>query len=182
VVRRIAVAARNTILAVLMVLSVAYAGLQATGDLRAVMVRTGSMAVPDGIPVGSLVLGWQTTSPAVGDVIIGVRDDGVTVTHRVIEVLPGGAYRMRGDANSAADAGAYRVVRGAHRAELVIPHVGRVIGAIITNPPALVLMGAVPGGLAGTWVTLMVQSIRQRRAGQVVLATDIPDGHGRHRA
>ena len=160
----------NALLVLVAVAAVAYAGLQASGQLTAVMVRTGSMEPT--APVGSLVLGWVTETPQVGDVVTAHRADGQRVTHRVVEALPGGEFRMRGDANQADDAGTYSIDDGAHRVFLVVPHVGRVVGAVTGTALGNIGLGAVSGCLLSLALVGGVARVRR---------PVVPDGTGRHR-
>ena len=128
------------------------------------------------MPVGSLVLGWVTEDPQVGDIVTAQRADGQRVTHRVVEVLPGGQFRMRGDANEADDAGVYEVGDGVHRVWYTIPFAGQVIGTVTGTPLGLIGLGAVGGCLLALGFVGGLSRIRRRPAAVVA------DGTGRHRA
>lgn len=109
---------------------VAGAVLFAKGMLYPAMVVTGSMDAPGGVPVGSLALGWRTDHVAVGDVVTGTSSLGTRVTHRVIQVLEDGTYRMRGDANEAADAKPYAIDDPTYRVVAVIPYAGFAVAGV----------------------------------------------------
>lgn len=114
--------------------------LYLTDHLRVATVISGSME--PGIPTGSLVLGWAA-EPEVDDVVMGTRGDGAFVTHRVIELLPDGTFRMQGDANASPDAQAYDGDSWTVFAHL--PYVGKAIRWVIEEPLALIGVGALAG-------------------------------------
>lgn len=111
---------------------------------------SGSMS-PD-IPAGSL--GVAKTVPAsaveVGDVVSVDSAEGARVTHRVLEIAPGGGddaavLTLKGDANEAADADPY-VVTEVDRVMFSVPVVGRVL-SWLASPIALFVGGVVAAGV-----------------------------------
>jgi signal peptidase I len=89
-------------------IAVAVAVVPAVAGATPLTVLTGSM-VPT-LPVGSTVIVRPRPVSEIhaGDIITFTdREEGTTatrvVTHRVVEVLPGPAFRTKGDANNAAD-------------------------------------------------------------------------------
>lgn len=127
-------------LALLGVGAVVGTALHLTGHLRAATVISGSME--PGIPTGSLVLGW-TAQPELDDVVMGTREDGVFVTHRVIDLLPDGEFRMQGDANASPDVQVYSGNSWTVFAR--VPYVGEAFQWVLDEPLALVGAGALAG-------------------------------------
>lgn len=114
--------------------------LYLTDHLRVATVISGSME--PGIPTGSLVLGWAS-EPKVDAVVMGTRGDGSFVTHRVIELLPDGSFRMQGDANASPDAQAYD--GDSWTVFLHLPYVGKAVRWAVEEPLALVGVGTLAG-------------------------------------
>ncbi|MGY4721625.1 signal peptidase I [Naumannella huperziae] len=103
-------------------------------------IRTGDLAFAETVPASEL---------SVGDVVSVQTAEGVRVTHRVIETAPSGpageiALRLRGDANAAPDAEAYRVTE-AERVIVSVPAAGYLLNAA-RQPLALLLGGALAAG------------------------------------
>jgi signal peptidase len=102
---------------------------------------------------------------AVGDVITFLGRDPMSsstrvVTHRVVEVLPGPAFRTRGDANDDPDAGVVAVadVRGVMWYR--VPWVGGLAQELMTPAGAVVAAGAVVLVLG----TALLVGVRRRRS------------------
>ena len=98
------------------------AGLWLSG-CRWFVVETPSMA--QAAPVGSLVVTAPDSTVAVGEVV-AFRPPGLdrVYTHRVVQVLPDGAVRTRGDLNGAEDAWTTPAGRIVGRAIALVPGVG----------------------------------------------------------
>lgn len=111
--------------------------------------RSGSMAPT----IGTGALALARTVPAeqleVGDIVSLEDPTGVRLTHRVVDVDPGGnntaVLRLKGDANTAPDPQPY-VVAHADRVFFHIDGLGYVV-AWLSNPVAVFLGGMVAGGL-----------------------------------
>lgn len=157
-----------TILAVTAAVLVVTGGtMVATERAVIMMVRTGSMDAPGGIPAGSLVVGWTTDAPAVGQVVVATRSDGERVMHRVV-ALAGGTFTMRGDANDQPDDASYATAAGTWRVVATATGVAPVLDPLRKNPIVQLATGAALGAAVMTILTA-----RSRR---------VPDGTGRHRA
>jgi signal peptidase len=111
-----------------------------TGAYRTVTVLSGSMG--PGMPVGAVAF-LVPVNPAavkVGDVITFQAPiaDHPVVTHRVVEILEGGAHpvlRTKGDANASADPWTARIESApAWRRAAVVPHAGTMIRALRSAP------------------------------------------------
>jgi signal peptidase len=128
-----------------------------TYQYRLLTVQSGSMTPT--LPVGAVIA--VTPLPlqdvAVGDIITFhmPMQEGVLVTHRVIQIVKPGAHPVvmtKGDANAIPDPWQLRLVKGpAWRVRLVVPHLG--YGLLWWRSP-LVRTGAlfiVPLFLAAIW-------------------------------
>lgn len=138
--------------------------LHLTGHVRAATVVSGSME--PGIPTGSLVVGWSQ-EPSEGDVVMGAREDGTFVTHRVIEVLNDGGFRMQGDANESPDAQAYAGDSWTVKAR--VPHLGSAFRWVVDEPLALIGLGLVAGVVLGGVIRPSTPTSSERR-GEVASA------------
>jgi hypothetical protein len=147
--RRLVATTVNVLCAVLLLVLAAFVMLQAAGLLTAAAIVSGSMDVKGGIPIGSTVLGLRAGAVDVGDVVTAHLPDGRQVTHRVVEVLPDGAFRLKGDANQAPDADTYLVTDGAAVVFAVIPGYGRLAETVRTNPLAMLGVALACGVLIG---------------------------------
>lgn len=101
------------LLAIVGVATIAAAAAPLVG-VRAVLLQTGSMA--PGYPAGSVLLvrDAPATDAQVGDIVTVLRNDGTSVTHRVVETeaISGGAELvLRGDANETNDPRPYTAAR-----------------------------------------------------------------------
>jgi signal peptidase len=126
-----------------------------TGAYRTVTVLSGSMG--PGMPVGAVAV-LVPVNPAavkVGDVITFQAPiaDHPVVTHRVVEILEGGAhpvFRTKGDANLSADPWSARIESSpAWRRVAVVPYAGRVIRALRSAPVHHATVQVVPVLLLG---------------------------------
>jgi signal peptidase I len=146
-------------------LAVALAGLPAAVGGSALTVLSPSM-VPTFAPGDVVVVRPRPVAAiAVGDVITFLARDprtgsGRVVTHRVVGVEPGPAFRTRGDANEDPDPGlvAAADVRGVHW--YTVPWVGGLAERLLT--PAGAVIGA--GVLALLLGGLLLAGARGRRA------------------
>lgn len=116
--------------------------------VKTLVFRSGSMS--PAITTGSLAFAKNVPAERleVGDVASVVDDDGVRVTHRVVEISPskdGVSLVMKGDANGAVDAEPY-LVESADRVFFDVPGVGYVIGAAM-SPAGLFVLGLGAAGL-----------------------------------
>ena len=135
--------ATDVLLAAL-VLSVLVVGLLAllapVAGGRLLAIRSGSMAPSMGVGSLALVLPAEPTSLATGDVVSVTLTGGTVLTHRidtVVEQDDGRMFRLKGDANPAADP------------VLVVP--GQLIGEVVLTVPLLgylLAMMSVPIGVA----------------------------------
>lgn len=121
------------------------------------VVQTPSMATT--APVGTVVVVAPTRQPQVGEVI-AFRPPGLdrVYTHRVVEVLPDGAVRTRGDLNGADDAWTTPVDRIVGRAVLLVPGIGFITRAV----PLLIL-----GGVLVWQITASFRTPERRAAGRI---------------
>lgn len=147
--KRLVTTTVNLMCAVVLLVLAAFVLLQSTGQLTVAAIVSGSMDVKGGIPIGSTVLGLRAGAVAVGDVVTAHLADGRQVTHRVVEVLPDGAFRLKGDANQAQDADIYLVADGAAVVFAVVPGYGRVAETVRTNPLAMLGVALACGTLIG---------------------------------
>jgi signal peptidase len=122
-----------------------------TGAYRTVTVLSGSMG--PGMPVGAVAF-LVPVNPAaveVGDVITFQAPiaDHPVVTHRVVEILEGGAHpvvRTKGDANVSADPWTARIENSpAWRRVAVIPYAGTMIRALRSDAVHHATVHVVPG-------------------------------------
>lgn len=116
--------------------------------VKTLVFRSGSMS--PAITTGSLAFAKNVPAERleVGDVASVVNEDGVRVTHRVVEISPsedGVSLVLKGDANGAVDAGPY-LVESADRVLFDVPGVGYVIGAAM-SPAGLFVLGLGAAGL-----------------------------------
>lgn len=137
-----------TPLGALAVALVAAGGLGLLAGFRPVVITTGSMA--PAIPAGSLVVVKDRPPMAVapGDVIVMDREDSLTITHRVVDVLSeagGRAAVTRGDANDTDDPLPYSLDRPTPVVVQVVPGAGRVV-SLARHPVAWVLLALVALG------------------------------------
>lgn len=112
--------------------------------IRPVFLRSGSMGPT--MPTGTLAFAEEVPAAEirVGDVVCVRTSTGVRVTHRVVsleEVGDGVVLRLKGDANTAPDAEAYRVST-AYRVIGHVPFLGRLVAAV-SQPWGLVVLGGV---------------------------------------
>jgi signal peptidase I len=134
-------------LAVLGVLCMLGAAMGALFGVTPLVVRSGSMA--PGIPVGALALSRAVPAERVqpGEVVSVVGDDGVRVTHRVVELQhrAGSLYELtlRGDANAGPDP-TPAVAATVDRVFLTVPGAGRLLEHL-GAPPANFAAGALTG-------------------------------------
>lgn len=117
--------------------------------IKSFTVLTGSMSPL--IPQGSIVYSMKKSSYNKGD-IITYEQNGVTVTHRVIEKLSENGktlFKTRGDANNAADSQPVPAENVVGKVELFVPEVGKLTMFLKTLPgfmlfiivPALIFIG-----------------------------------------
>ncbi len=120
---------------------------------RPVVIQTGSMG--DTAPPGSLVVAAPRSGDAieVGDIVVMRRPGATPVTHRVIEIEPGGTGRFavtQGDANEAPDAAPYPL--GAQDelvARWIVPGLGGRLETLFQPGVSLVVLA-----VAVVWVTV----------------------------
>jgi signal peptidase I len=110
--------------------------------LRPLVVQSGSMSPT--IKTGALAIsrGEDAASLEKGQVVSVPTGTGSRVTHRIVEVTHEGdvaVLRLRGDANEATDAPAYRVTH-ADRVLFDVPYVGYAVGWL-SGPVGLFLLG-----------------------------------------
>jgi signal peptidase I len=84
-------------------------------------VRTGDVVVFSDDAKGVHERGQRL---ATGSIVVIDDSDGRTVTHRIVEALPDGSYRTRGDANPVADSTPVAPEDVAGRVHIVVPFVG----------------------------------------------------------
>lgn len=144
--RRILRWAAGTALVLVVLLAVAVAVIPAIGGATPLTVLSGSME--PALPVGSTVVVRPRPAAeiAVGDVITYTdrtteSDETRIVTHRVIGVEPGPAFRTMGDANDAPDPGLVQAadVRGVQW--YAVPYVGLLRERLLTPPGVFFAFG-----------------------------------------
>lgn len=126
------------IMLVAAVLVLAFTGLAYAKVITPLVVVSGSMEPV--IPTGSLVVakGGPAESALVGDIASLPREDGVLVTHRVIENVPSKTdpglreIRMKGDANNDADQNPY-IASEVLKPVVTIPYAGYVTSFMNNN-------------------------------------------------
>ncbi|GAB3567320.1 hypothetical protein GCM10027344_29800 [Spelaeicoccus albus] len=159
-----------TVAAVIGVLCVLMAGAALVFGIKPLVFESGSM----GPRIDTGALGVAISTPAhdlhVGDVV-SVRDAaGDRVTHRIVGMTRGGngqaVLTLRGDANTASDAEAYRVVE-ADRLLFSVNNLGYVVAAL--QSPAAIFLG---GLLVG--VLLMVAFRRSDSGGRTARTSGSP--------
>lgn len=119
------------------------------GGFQSFVVLTGSMSPL--IPQGSVVYTFKQDGYKKGD-IITFEQNGVTVTHRIVEKITENnttLYETRGDANNATDSEPVPSKDVVGKVELFVPVVGKLIMFLKTLPgfftliilPALIFVG-----------------------------------------
>jgi signal peptidase I len=158
VVRRAATVASRTTVVVAVGFLVLVAVGPRTGRYQVLPVLSDSMA--PGMPAGALAVSVPVPAGEVhvGDVVtlrapVGAHE---VVTHRVIEVVEGGAHpvvRTRGDANEAADPWLARLDDDrAWRVSAVVPKAGLAVLALRQAAPRLAFTVIAPILLAVLWL------------------------------
>jgi signal peptidase len=102
----------------------------------------GSLVLDEVVPVAELKVGDVITyrPPA------GSGPDGL-VTHRIVEIAPGGVFRTKGDANPSADPWTFTLVKGEQaRVKAGIPYAGFVVAALGRRDLRMLVVG-VPAAL-----------------------------------
>jgi signal peptidase len=103
------------------------------GGIRSFAVLTGSMEPK--LPVGSIVYTQKRTWYPIGSVITFTHD-GVTVTHRIVDIINKDNvlfYTTRGDANNTNDSHMIQQSEVLGKEIISLPYVGRII-AFIKSP------------------------------------------------
>lgn len=108
--------------------------------IQSFVVLTGSMS--PALPPGSVVFTQTRPSYNVGDVI-SFASEGVTITHRVVEITPDG-YVTRGDANNTTDPDTVATSAIVGVSVFSLPHVGNFV-LFLRTTPGFVLFVIVPG-------------------------------------
>jgi len=133
--RQLAEALSNIVLALLVLTAIILILLPTIFASSLAMVYSGSMA-PE-MPVGALAV-METVDPAeigVGDIVAfnPPRDPGVTVSHRVIEVVeePALSFRTKGDANEDPDFNNVPAASVVSRVIFNVPHVGYALAYVV---------------------------------------------------
>ncbi len=138
--------AAGTALVLVVVLALAVAVVPALGGATPLTVLSGSME--PALPVGSTVIVQPRPAAeiAVGDVITYTdrtteSDETRIVTHRVVGIEPGPAFRTMGDANDAPDPGLVQAadVRGVQWYS--VPYVGLLRERLFTSPGVFFVFG-----------------------------------------
>lgn len=116
---------------------------------NAFVIRGGSMA--PAIPLGSLVLATAVPAEELrpGDAVTIRAENGVLVTHRVVDVVDhqGAPHlRLRGDANPTPDPALVPPTAVVGRVEAVVPIAGYVV-AMMSSPAGLVSLGSLLAAL-----------------------------------
>ncbi|OYD66699.1 signal peptidase [Rhodococcus sp. OK302] len=137
--------------------------------IKPLVFRSGSME-PE-ISTGALALAKTVpaTELAVGDVISVDNDQGVRITHRVVELEPAGANTvlatLKGDANNVADQMPYTITE-ADRVFFSVGGLGYVV-AWLSSPLAIFL----GGGLVGAVLVIAFGRTKDRRLENARAAT-----------
>lgn len=119
------------------------------GGVKSFVVLTGSMSPL--IPAGSVVYSHSQNNYGNGD-IITFEQNGVTVTHRVVEKISKDNktfYKTRGDANNITDSEPVAAENVVGKVELFVPAIGKLIMFLKTLPgfftliilPTLIFVG-----------------------------------------
>lgn len=119
--------------ALLVILAVLLGGPRLLG-FQVFTVLSGSMEPK--YPVGSLIYVCRAEPAELGsgDVITFWLDGDTAATHRIVEVLPDGSFRTKGDANDTADASPVEPASIIGSPTLTIPCLGY-LAAYIQSPP-----------------------------------------------
>jgi len=164
-VRRLATWLAGVALLAIVAAALAVAVIPAIAGATPLTVLTGSMEPT--LPVGSTVVvrPQSPTTIRVGDIITFTdREPGTgatrTVTHRVVEVLPGPTFRTQGDANNGPDVRTVAAadVHGVYWYD--VPLVGLLKDRLISPFGALLALGVV---LLGVAMHLLVPQCRPAR-------------------
>ena len=113
--------------------------------IKPLVFRSGSME--PAISTGALALAKTVpaTELAVGDVISVDNDQGVRITHRVVELESAGAdtvlATLKGDANNVDD-GAVELAQVKGKVIAHIPHVGKIVRLLKTPAATVILIAA----------------------------------------
>lgn len=110
------------------------------GGVKSFIVLTGSMSPL--IPTGSVVYSHAQSSYGKGD-IITFEQNGVTVTHRIIETLSENGktvYQTRGDANNISDSEPVPAENIVGKVELFVPEIGKLVMFLKTLPGFAILI------------------------------------------
>lgn len=129
----------GTLILVLVILSALPLALPRLLGMSAYSVVSGSME--PALPVGSLVLVEPVEFAAVrqGDVI-AFSDGGVTVTHRVVQILPEkNQFITKGDANDTPDISPVAYVNTLGRVKAHVPYLGQ-LGLLYAAPSGKLTM------------------------------------------
>lgn len=136
----LAFSAASLVVALLMIVSLA----PMFTDLTRVVLTSGSMA-PSIMP-GDVVLSAPVAAPVEPGTVLVFEDphrSGGLVTHRVVEALPEGSYRTKGDANTDADSALVTQDMVVGRGTLLVPVVGMPAAWMQQGHPWLALVALV---------------------------------------
>lgn len=111
--------------------------------IRSMVVLSGSMT--PNIPVGSVVYVQKAHTYTIGDVISFSNPAGITVTHRIVEIVDndGIFYRTKGDANRVADQELVPYTSVIGKNVFSLPYLGYAINFLKT-PKGFILTIVVP--------------------------------------
>lgn len=141
----------GVVLGVTFVLVMASPFLPFSGAVQSFTVRSGSME--PAIPTGSLIFVRPTEVYTLGDIVTIETDDGKTVTHRIIEMVPsdmGIVFRTKGDNNEDPDPAEVMPVDIIGKTYFTIPYIGYLVAyaqtrtgflALIIFPAVLIVLG-----------------------------------------
>lgn len=162
---------KTTLMNIMLVVSVGviiFTGLAFFKVITPLVVVSGSMEPV--IPTGSLVISKKVPADTAleGDIASLPREDGVLVTHRVIENVPFKSdpglreIRMKGDANADADQNPY-IVSEALEPLVTIPYAGYVT-SFMNNNRLLIIAAACFGAALFSIYLLISPSLSRRKS------------------
>jgi signal peptidase len=173
--------AANVVLTLLAILGLAggalFVGIK-TGHVQTFMFTSGSMHPEFQVDDAVISRNVSAADLRVGDVVTVPMADGRNVTHRIVEIAPGGTavsreLTLRGDANSANDPSTYTVDE-AFVPVLRIPQGGAIIQTI-REPMIGIPLAAGAVGLIG-FVMLASEKEKPRRKGDDGPTAEAPQG------
>lgn len=164
---------KNTLMNIMLVASVGvliFTGLAFFKVVTPLVVVSGSMEPV--IPTGSLVISKKVPADTAleGDIASLPREDGVLVTHRVIENVPFKSdpdlreIRMKGDANSDADQNPY-IASEALEPLVTIPYAGYAT-SFMNNNKLLIIAAACFGAALYSIYLIISPSLSRKRSSE----------------